>query len=93
MSDLKEHMLEVPLSSRRIVHLQTERTDLNHLVHLHAASVGCMRIKKNMHTEAGGCGMTGRESRLHGWGAAAKDVQGNGNPSQALPRDRRIWVP
>lgn len=54
MSDIKEHMFRVPLSSHRTLHLQTEKTNLNHSVHLHAASVGCFRMKINMHTEGAG---------------------------------------
>jgi len=46
-------MFHVPLSSHRALHLQTEKTHLNHSVHLHAASVGCFRMKINMRVEAG----------------------------------------
>lgn len=49
MSGIEEHMLEVPLSSHRTLHLQTEKTNLNHLLHLHATAVECFRIKINMH--------------------------------------------
>lgn len=54
MSDIKEHMFRVPLSSHRTLHLQTEKTNLNHSVHLHTASVGGFRMKINTHVEGGG---------------------------------------
>lgn len=56
MPDIKEHMFQVPLSSHRTLHLQIEKTNLNHSVHLHAASAGWFGIKINMQIGAGGCG-------------------------------------
>lgn len=68
----------MPLSSHRTLHLQTEKTNLNHSVHLHAASAGWFRMKINVQIGAGGCG--DRQGEL------AKDDQGCRNPSQNLPQ-------
>lgn len=35
--------------------------------------------------------MTYRTSWFHGWGAATKDGQGNGNPSQNLPNTDAVF--
>lgn len=70
-------MFQVPLSSHRTLHLQTEKTNLNHSVHLHAASAGWFRIKINVQIGAGGC--ADRQGEL------AKDAQGCRAPHRTSP--------
>lgn len=86
-------MLEVPLSSHRTLHLQTEKTNLNHSIHLHAASVEYFRIKINMHVEAGGpsrrAGRAGSAA-----GEQQRRMRGETGTLHKPPGDRSsFWMP